>query len=210
MPADRGAHRTVPLLRILARLWRQRDGRRWIVHGHDEHGASASIRVSFTEQGIVLITSCPGAVILASIQAGRLRAAIRDAIESIEQPTAAVHRIADAPDPRRRAANCPPSPRQRARVAFGEPETATRPKFRPLDLSVALRTRLADDGVDATCPIWPEHDQDGNLLPGGQGDDAGIEQKLALAAGRPVEVFGAVPTPRDPPVRVPHSQRSAA
>lgn len=209
MPADGGANRTVPLLRVLARLWRQRDGRRWIVHGHDEHGASASIRVSFDEHGVALIPSCHGAVVLAPLQAGRLRAAIRDAIESIDQPTAAVHRIADAPDPRRTATRWPPSPRPRARVVLGKPETPTRPKLRPLDRSAALRNRLADDRADATCPIWPKHDQDGDMLPGGQGD-AGIEQMLALPAGCPLEMCAAVPTPRDPHARVPHSQGSAA
>jgi hypothetical protein len=94
MPAEDNDHRNIPLLRILTRLWLRRNRRRWIMHGHDENGRRASLRVSFDENGVGIIPSRPGGVILAPLQAGRLRAAVRDALESIDQPVSAAHEIA--------------------------------------------------------------------------------------------------------------------
>lgn len=122
----------VPVLAVFARLWRQRDARRWIVHGHDGDGRSASVRVAFGEHGVTMMPSCSGQIVLEPMQAGRLRAAIRDAIESIDQPASAARRIADTPVDRPMPKPRPPSPRPRVRVVLEDPEPATRPRFRPV------------------------------------------------------------------------------
>lgn len=87
------------------------------MHGHDEHGRRASLRVSFDENGVAVVPSRPGGVVLAPLQAGRLRAAIRDAIESIDQPASAAHQIAKLPaDPSASAARpTPPTPQMMVR-----------------------------------------------------------------------------------------------
>lgn len=175
-PRDR---RSVPLLELLADLWLRRDGRRWIVHGHDEHGRSASIRVHFDERGVALIPSSPGGIVFAPLQVGRLRAAIRDAIESIDQPTAAARHIANTPVPRPVAKRWPPSPQPRGRAVLGDGFPATRPNFRPLK-PASLLMALGADG-HSTEPIWPEQNGDGPSAPGGQG----ATPDGALPAGSP-------------------------
>lgn len=163
---SRHARRGVSVLHLLARLWRQRDARRWIVHGKDERGRSVSVRVAFDEGGVALSQSRSGEVFLAPLQAGRLRAALRDAIESIDQPVAAAHEITKLPaDPS--APNVPPvGPTPRVRVVLGDPQPATRPKFRPF--GCAGMVGAASHREDMTAPIWPEHDHDTCQPPGRQ------------------------------------------
>lgn len=181
MPAEVNDYRNVPLLRVLARLWLRRNGRRWIMHGHDEHGRRASFRVSFDENGVAVVPSRPGGVVLAPLQAGRLRAALRDAIESIDQPASAVHETANLPADPSAPTAWPTPPTRRVRVVLGDPQPATRPKFRPVDFAVKCGARSVAP-EDMAAPIWPEHDHDTSRSPGRRG---GTFPHNALLAGSP-------------------------
>lgn len=178
---SRHDRRGVSVLRLLARLWQQRDGRRWIVHGTDERGRSVSVQVTFGERGVALSSPRSGEVFFAPLQAGRLRAAIRDAIESIDQPASAAHQIAHLPaDPLAPTAR-PATPSPRVRIVLDDPEPATQPKFRPFDFALKIgATSVA--AKDKTPPIWPEHDHDTSRPPGRQG---GTFPRSALPAGSP-------------------------
>ncbi|MGH3432859.1 MAG: hypothetical protein ACRDQB_08500 [Thermocrispum sp.] len=107
--------------------------------------------MAFSEDGVVLIPSCPGEIVLAPMQAGRLRAALRDAIAPIDQPGVAARAIAAAPGARRMLRPQLGRPAQRVQVALDDPEPPTRPKFRPLNLASVFGKPGADDAT--TAPI---------------------------------------------------------
>lgn len=155
MPSEANDKRNVPLLRILARLWLRRNGRRWIMHGHDEHGRRASLRVSFDENGVAVVPSRPGGVVLAPLQAGRLRAAIRDAIQSIDQPALAAHEITKLPADPSAFTVRPATPRPRVRTVLDDPDPATKPKFRSFDIAVKLGADEPAPHGPVARPAWP-------------------------------------------------------
>lgn len=114
---------------------------------------------------VAVVPSRPGGVVLAPLQAGRLRAAIRDAIESIDQPASAAHEIAHLPADASAPAR-PVKPTSRVRVVLGDPQpAATRPQFRPVDIADKFGAASAAL-ADMTAPIWPEHDHDTSRPPG--------------------------------------------
>ncbi len=78
-------HRTTPLLRLLGRLGWQRDPNLWTVHCRDGHGRRARILVHLSAAGICLTVPSPGPLQLGALQAGQLRAALRDAFLSVER-----------------------------------------------------------------------------------------------------------------------------
>ncbi|MGH4006578.1 MAG: hypothetical protein ACRDTH_00130 [Pseudonocardiaceae bacterium] len=78
-------HRTTPLLRLLGRLGWQRDPHLWTVHCRDGHGRRARILVHLSAAGVCLTVPDHGPLRLSALQAGQLRAALRDAFFSIER-----------------------------------------------------------------------------------------------------------------------------
>ena len=167
MPKEHPDRRAVPLRRLLSRLWHQRDAHRWTVHGHDKFGHRARMRVGFSDDGITLDTSCSGRLVLAPMQAGRLRAVIRDAIDAIERPGVAAQGITQIPVARPIPKPWPPAPRTRTRVVLDDAEPDTRPRFRPVDVA-ALNVAHANDR--ATEVRRTDRDE-GRREPGG-GDDS--------------------------------------
>jgi len=127
--------RMMPLLHLLARLGWQRDPELWTVRCRDGHGHQARLLVHLTAAGICLTVSEPGPLQLNVLQTGRLRAALRDAVLSLDE-LAGPDGLSVSPKPS--GVECPlPArpPGVRQRVEFRVPE-------RP---SVAqLTARLAD------------------------------------------------------------------
>ena len=78
-------HSTAPLLRLLGRLGWQRDPDLWTVHCRDGHGRWARILVHFSAAGVWLTVPDHGPLQLSALQAGQLRAAVRDAFLSVER-----------------------------------------------------------------------------------------------------------------------------
>lgn len=76
-------HRTLPLIRLLARLGWQRDPDGWTVPCRDGHGHRARLRIALTETGVVITPSTHGPWRLTPLQVGRLRAGLRDAVISL-------------------------------------------------------------------------------------------------------------------------------
>lgn len=119
---------------LLSRLWHQRDAHRWTIHCHDEHHRRARLRVGFSDDGVTLDISCSGPVVLAPMQAGRLRSVIRDAIDAIERPEVAAQRVAQVPATRPLPKPWPPAARARERVVLdNDSEPPTHPRFHPPD-----------------------------------------------------------------------------
>ncbi len=109
-------HRTTPLLRLLGRLGWQRDPDLWTVHCHDGYGRRARILVHLSAAGVCLTVPEQGPLQLSVLQAGQLRAALRDAFLSFEQlagPDGLRHTKPAAPPPTR-----PSSFRERVLVQF--------------------------------------------------------------------------------------------
>jgi hypothetical protein len=107
-------HRTTPLLRLLGRLGWQRDPDLWTVHCHDGHGRRARILVHLSAAGVCLTVPDHGPLQLSLLQAGQLRAAVRDAFLSLDRlagPDGLRCTKPAAPPPTR-----PPSCRQRVPV----------------------------------------------------------------------------------------------
>ncbi len=78
-------HRTTPLLRLLGWLGWQRDPDLWTVHCRDGHGRRARILVHLSAAGVYLTVPDHGPLQLSALQAGQLRAALRDAFLSFER-----------------------------------------------------------------------------------------------------------------------------
>ncbi|MGH3774847.1 MAG: hypothetical protein ACRDRR_03775 [Pseudonocardiaceae bacterium] len=78
-------HRTAPLLRLLGRLGWQRDPDLWAVHCRDGHGRRARILVHLGTAGVCLTVPDHGPLQLSVLQAGQLRATLRDAFLSLER-----------------------------------------------------------------------------------------------------------------------------
>lgn len=98
--------RTLPLIRLLARLGWQRDPDGWTVPCRDGHGHRARLRIGLTETGVVITSSTPGPWRLTPLQVGRLRAGLRDAVISLgelsgDAVVASPPRPADPAVPRR-------------------------------------------------------------------------------------------------------------
>lgn len=149
-----------PLLRLLSALWHKREGNRWTVHGHDQDGRSTSLVVGVCEDGITLTPKRAGPIVLAPLQAGRLRAGVRDAIVAMDQPGQAVRQIPPPPAPSPRP--WPPSPHPRVSVTLApDGEPPTKPKFRAPDF-VHRPSSNDTQGRDGnqTAPAWPDRDAD--------------------------------------------------
>ncbi|MGQ0716131.1 MAG: hypothetical protein ACT4NP_02240 [Pseudonocardiales bacterium] len=104
-------HRTTPLLRLLGRLGWQRDPDLWTVHCRDGHGRRARILVHLSGAGVCPTVPDHGPLQLSVLQAGRLRAALRDAFLGLEYLVQAPRTKPAMPSPAR-----PPSYRERVPV----------------------------------------------------------------------------------------------
>jgi hypothetical protein len=78
-------HRMTPLLRLLGQLGWQRDPDLWTVHCRDGHGRRARILVHLSAAGVCLTVPDHDPLQLSLLQAGQLRAALRDAFLSLER-----------------------------------------------------------------------------------------------------------------------------
>ncbi|HEY6422353.1 MAG TPA: hypothetical protein VIY28_03720 [Pseudonocardiaceae bacterium] len=78
-------HRTTPLLHLLSRLGWQRDPDLWTVHCRDGHGHRARILVHLSAAGVCLTVPDHSPLQLSALQAGQLRAGLRDALLSLER-----------------------------------------------------------------------------------------------------------------------------
>jgi hypothetical protein len=81
-------HRTLPVIRLLARLAWQRDPQRWTVVCRDGRGRRATLRISLAGTGAVVAPSSAGPFTLTPLQVGRLRGALRDVVVTHGQLTA--------------------------------------------------------------------------------------------------------------------------
>src|SRR5436309_2592913 len=77
----RSRQRRHSVLALLARLGWQRDSQTWTVPCRDEHGRRGHVGVSVDERGPRVTFDWPGAAVFDPLAAGRLRAALREAIE---------------------------------------------------------------------------------------------------------------------------------
>lgn len=73
--------RAIPLLILLARLGWQRDCQAWTVPCRDHDGRRSYVQVSIAERGPQLTINGTGVAVFDPLAAGRLRAALRGAIE---------------------------------------------------------------------------------------------------------------------------------
>jgi hypothetical protein len=104
-----GKHRRrFALIRLLARLGWQRDPALWTIRCQDRSGRRAALRIHLTTAGIDLLPSVPGPLALSPLQAGHLRAAVRDALLSFDR-LARPHdcEAADTTRPAEQAASAP-------------------------------------------------------------------------------------------------------
>lgn len=155
--------RTMPLLRLLARLRWQRDRNLWTVRYEDEHGRRARIFVHLSPTGISITVSSPGTVALTPCQAGLLRLALRDAVlrfgelAGLQEPGGWA--CAAAPEP---APPLPAGPSVRERVRFRPPPA------RPTVAQIAQRladSAAAERMITITMPTarYPAPEQLGDL-----------------------------------------------
>lgn len=150
---------SMSLLGLLCRLWHVREGDRWLVHGRDEQGGGTTLVLRVCEQGVTLTFGQPGRIVLAPLQAGRLRAGIRDALVALDRPHAAVQqRQAPAHDTQRRT--CLPSPQERVRVTLSPSREGAGPLSGALDSVHNLEEFDDNAGDDGVGPVWPDHDAD--------------------------------------------------
>jgi len=143
-----GKHqRATPVIRLLARLGWQRDPNLWAVRCRDGRGRRARLRVHLTEDGITLIPSSPGPWALTPLEAGRLRAAVRDALLNFDRLAGTEYH--DAPPGARstQLASTRPDPAARQRVRLEPP---TRPS------AAEIASRVA---VPTTPPLEASHDR---------------------------------------------------
>lgn len=91
--------RTASLLQLLARLGWEREPDRWTVQCRDEDGRKGVVTVGVCDDGVTLTPSVPGTVVVGPLEAGKLRAAVRDALEAIEAPVSAAQSAREASEP---------------------------------------------------------------------------------------------------------------
>lgn len=75
-------HRSLPLIRLLARLGWQRDPDGWTVPCRDVDGRRARLLIRLSPTGITITPTAPGPLCLTALQVGRLRIAAHDAIHT--------------------------------------------------------------------------------------------------------------------------------
>lgn len=108
--------RTTPLLRLLARLGWQRNPNLWTVRCRDLYGRRAQVQVHLTETEIRIATSSPDPLDRTPLEAGGLRAALRDGLLSLAQLAGPDGLRSSAHVPRDTPPPAPPNPRQRIRL----------------------------------------------------------------------------------------------
>lgn len=77
-------HRQTRLLRLLARLGWQRDPELWTIPCRDGHGHRCQLQVRLITKGVTLTASAPGPWALEPLRVGQLRAALRDALLTVD------------------------------------------------------------------------------------------------------------------------------
>lgn len=93
-----GQHRRrMPLIRLLARLGRQRDPDLWTVPCRDIHGRRAQLLIRLQASGITITATTQGPLYLTALEVGRLRGAARDAIHTCGLLTDPDHAESAAP-----------------------------------------------------------------------------------------------------------------
>lgn len=90
VPGQRHRRHT-PLIRLLARLGWQCDPDLWTVPCRDLHGRRARLLIRLWPSGITLTATAEGSLYLTALQAGRLRGAARDAIQTCDLLTDPEH-----------------------------------------------------------------------------------------------------------------------
>ncbi|MGH3826107.1 MAG: hypothetical protein ACRDQX_02880 [Pseudonocardiaceae bacterium] len=146
--------RTMPLLRLLARLGWQPDPDLWTVRCRDGHGRRARMQVYLSSTGVSLAVPSPGPVQLTMWQAGQLRAALRDAIQRFAElagPDMARASFA-RPEPAPPPPGSPPPRRRRVQLLPALP-----PPIRPTvaHLAQRLATSPKNDPADDEVPHAP-------------------------------------------------------
>src|SRR6266511_2938355 len=120
------------VLALLARLGWQRDPHAWTVPCRDEHGRRGRVRVSVDERGPQIAFGGSGTAVFDPLAAGRLRAALREAIEA----HAKLSNSDTPPVPRRH-----PGPCFAPHAAESDTSTETTGRIR-----VKLASAIHDDG----------------------------------------------------------------
>lgn len=74
--------RRLSVLAVLSRLGRPHDRYTWTISCHDARERRARLHVGLTPAGVTLTATGPGPITLTPMEAGRLRAAVREAIST--------------------------------------------------------------------------------------------------------------------------------
>ncbi|MGH3467075.1 MAG: hypothetical protein ACRDQF_05005 [Thermocrispum sp.] len=148
-------------MRLLFRVRQARCGDRWLVRARDERGRRTTLVIGVCEEGVTLTPGQPGRLVLAPLQAGHLRAGIRDAVEVLDQPALAVQGL--APDPsrehRRRA------PEERVQVTLSPQSEQVGPERGGVDSAHFTEEEFhVNAGFDRYRPLWPTDDLDAEPL----------------------------------------------
>lgn len=78
--------RSIPrALRRLAVLATRHDPDAWTVRCRDGRGRRTTVCVDLTEDGIMMSAAAPGPLVFAPLEAGRLRAVVRDALLTLDR-----------------------------------------------------------------------------------------------------------------------------
>lgn len=150
------------LVRLLCRFWQTRDRDRWLVHGRDERGQRVAVVLGVCEHGVTLSPDRSGPIVLAPMQAGRLRGAIRDAIVALDQPSLALPRAAAPPCPVRTIDSR--TPRARTRVILSPHPESMEPTSGSTESAHFTEESYGNAANDVRGPVWPNHDQDTGRL----------------------------------------------
>jgi len=140
------------VLRLLARMNWQRDPDSWTVRCRDGRGRRTHLRIRLAPAGITVALPSVGLWVLTPLQAGQLRAAVRDALLVLDRLAGDEHDTVAVPNQRTE----PPTPMgdsvPRQRVRLGLP---ARPSVRE------IATRVSSTTSDMEVPHDNQHDAPG-------------------------------------------------
>lgn len=107
--------RRTALIRLLIRLGWQRDPGLWTVRCHDQQGRRARLVVTLSLAGVAIASTSLGALQLTALEVGQLRAALRDALLSLDR-LAGSEKVGMPASTRDSEPSLPPASRQRIRL----------------------------------------------------------------------------------------------
>ncbi|MBB5155938.1 hypothetical protein [Saccharopolyspora phatthalungensis] len=137
--------RTTPLLRLMARLKWQREPNLWTVRCRDSRGRRARLHLHLTTAGLTITPSAPGPWTLTPLDAGRLRAAVRDVLLSLDRLSGGEHEHVMARTQSANSTTPTNAPRVRDKVRLDPPARPTVSEIASRLASPATHTLEAND-----------------------------------------------------------------